>query len=309
MTTLLILAGLAAALVLTLLGSAIRLDRPAAVVERRQLEPDSRFVIVGGLRMHCVDAGQGPAIVLIHGINASHKSFAGWMRELAPNYRVVAVDLPGHGLTGPDSRGRYSWREMAEMVHGLTAALGLERFVLCGNSLGGAVAAELALLHPERVRALVLIGAIGGPEIGPKPPPLRVLSRPLLGRLFSIMTPRAIVRHVLASTYADAMKLTEADIDATYDLTLRAGNRRAARQVLLKGGDQGLAARIGGIRVPTLLLWGDGDTWAIPSRGKWYAEHIPGAKLVRFANLGHLPMAEDPVVTAKALRDFLAEVG
>ena len=308
MTTLLILVGLVVAIPLGLLASAIRFDRPAAAVERRQAAPNSRFVMVEGLRMHCVDAGQGPAIVLIHGINASHKSFAGWMRELSADYRVIAVDLPGHGLTGPDREERYSWRQMAELVHGLTVELGLERFVVCGNSLGGAVAAELTLLHPERVRGLVMIGAIGGPEMGPMPPPLKVLSRPFWGWLSTILTPRAVVRQVLGSTYADPTRLSESEIDAAYDFTLRAGNRRAARQVLLKGGNQGLSARVGEIKAPTLLIWGEHDSWVIPARGDWYAEHIPGARLVRFPDLGHLPMAEDPLATATALRDFLAEI-
>jgi pimeloyl-ACP methyl ester carboxylesterase len=256
--------------------------------------------------MHCVDAGTGPPVVLLHGIAASHQSFTGWIDELSGTYRVIAVDLPGHGLTGPDPQGRYSWREMAGLVHGLAAALELDRFVLCGNSLGGAVAAELALMHPDRVQALVLIAAIGAPPAGPMPPPLKAMARPLLGRLLSWMTPRFVVRQVLASTYADPERLTDAEVDAAYHLTRRAGNRRAARQVLLRGPRQGLADRIGNLSVPVLILWGAEDSWLPVSRAEWFADRIGDARIVRFDHLGHLPMAEDPRVTAEALRAFLA---
>jgi pimeloyl-ACP methyl ester carboxylesterase len=310
MTPLLVVLFVIAALPAALIAAAFRADKPAKEVERKYAGPNSRFVEVEGLRMHYTDTGTGAAVVLLHGINANHRSFDGWVRELAADHRVIAVDLPGHGLTGPDPRQRYTWAEMAAVVYGLTGAIGLERFVLAGNSLGGAVALELALIHPEKLRALVLIDAIGSPAMGKrKPPALEALSRPWLGRLFSVMTPRSVVRHVVGSTYADPSRLTEAEVDVYYDLTLRAGNRRAAREVLLKGSDQGLAKRIGALEVPTLILWGARDTWVRPGSAKWFAEHIPGARVVRFDDLGHLPMAEDPAATIAALRAFLAEVG
>jgi pimeloyl-ACP methyl ester carboxylesterase len=310
MTPLLVVLLLVIVIPAALIAAAWRADRPAAQIERKYAGPNSCFVEVEGLRMHYTQTGTGPAVVLLHGINANHRSFDGWVRQLAVDHRVITVDLPGHGLTGPDPRQRYTWREMAALVHGLTEAIGLERFVLAGNSLGGAVALELALIHPEKLRALVLIDAIGSPATGGrKPPALEALSRPWLGRLFSVMTPRSVVRHVVGSTYADPSRLTEAEVDVYYDLTLRAGNRRAAREVLLKGGDQGIAQRIGALKVPTLILWGARDTWVRPGSAEWFAEHIQGARVVRFDDLGHLPMAEDPAATVAALRAFLADVG
>lgn len=310
MTPLLIVVAIALAIPLALFGSAIRLDRPARAVEARQAGHNSRFVMVDGLRMHCTDTGggpgTGPAIVLIHGINANFRSFDGWVAEFSSAHRVIAVDLPGHGLTGPDPRHRYTWTQMAELVYGLTRELGLDRFVLCGNSLGGAVSQALTLAHPESVRALVLIDAIGGPMRGPMPPALKALSRPVLGPIFATMTPREVVKRVLASTYGDPGRLSEAEVDAAYDLTLRAGNRAAAREVLKRGAGQGLSNRVHEIAVPTLILWGDRDSWVSPDLADWFVAQIKGASLVRFPDLGHLPMAEDPKATAAALRDFIA---
>jgi pimeloyl-ACP methyl ester carboxylesterase len=308
MTPLLVILGLIVAIPLALLATAFRPDKAAAEVEAKYAGPNSHFAKVDGLRMHFTDTGTGPPIVLLHGINANHRSFDGWVRDLSLDHRVITIDLPGHGLTGPDPSHRYSWREMAGLVAGLTAAIGLQRFVLAGNSLGGAVALELALAHPEKLSALVLIDSIGAPERGPKPPALEALSRPLLGRLFAVLTPRSVVRRVLASTYADPGKLTGAQVDTYYDLLLRAGNRRAARAVLLKGAGQGLASRIDALRVPTLVFWGARDTWVAPAKADWFAANIPGATVVRFEDLGHLPMAEDPAATAKALRAFLSRI-
>lgn len=308
LTVLLIAAATLVLVPLLFFASLIRLDRPAAAVEARRAGPHSRFVTVDGLRVHVTDTGSGPPLVLLHGINASHLSFAGWQRELSADYRVIAIDLPGHGLTGPDPLKRYSWAEMAARIHGVVAALGLERFVLAGNSLGGAVALSYALAHPDRLRALVLIDSIGGPRTGPMPPALAALSRPGLGKLFSVMTPRAVVRQVLESTYGDPRKVTEADVDAYYDLTLRAGNRRAGRDVLLQGPDQGLAAHVPEIKVPTLIIWGEKDSWVGPRSADWFEQQIDGAVVARFPELGHLPMAEDPVATAEALRRFLASL-
>jgi pimeloyl-ACP methyl ester carboxylesterase len=171
MTPLLVVLLLIVALPAALLATAFRPDKPAGEIERRYAGPNSRFIEVEGLRMHCTDTGAGPAIVLLHGINANHRSFDGWVRELSLDHRVIAVDLPGHGLTGPDPRQRYTWREMAVLVCGLTEAIGLDRFVLAGNSLGGAVALEFALSHPEKLRALVLLDAIGSPDMGGRKPP------------------------------------------------------------------------------------------------------------------------------------------
>jgi pimeloyl-ACP methyl ester carboxylesterase len=243
---------------------------------------------------------------MIHGINANHLSWRGWIGELAADHRTIALDLPGHGLTGPDPARRYTWAEMADRVHDLVTALGLERFMLCGNSLGGAVSLEYALAHPDKLDALVLIDSIGFPQRGPKPPALEAASRPLLGKLLIWTTPRWVIAGALRSTYADPARLDDATIDAYHDLLLRAGNRRAAREVLLRGVGQGLAGRIAALTVPTLILWGGRDTWTRPANADWFATHIPHAKLVRFPALGHLPMAEDPGPTAAALRDFLA---
>ena len=305
MTAALIVLAILVLIPLAFMASLVRFDRPAADVEARRAGASSRFADVEGLRVHYTDVGSGPPIVLIHGINSNHASFAGWQRELSSSYRTIALDLPGHGLTGPDAKDRYSWREMAEVVEGLVTSIGLECFVLAGNSLGGAVSMEYAIAHPERLEALVLIDSIGPPFRGKMPPSLAAMRRPLLGPFLSLLSPPMVVKQVLESTFGDPSRLPPSAVEIATDLVLREGNRKAARQVLLKGGDQGLGSRLGAVRCPVLILWGDKDTWTTPDNIGWFTTHFPRAQLVRYPELGHLPMTEDSARTAQSLRDFL----
>ena len=106
-----------ASIVLLLLALAFRGDRSAAELEARYASPPSQFVEVDGLRVHYRDRGSGSPIVLLHGSNSSLFTWEGWAALLAPAHRVVTLDLPGHGLTGPDAKERYSAAEMAEVLH------------------------------------------------------------------------------------------------------------------------------------------------------------------------------------------------
>src|SRR5271167_4264795 len=110
---------LAVLVILVALG--IRSDLPAAEVEARYATAPSQFITVDGLRVHYRDRGAGPAVVLLHGSNASLFTWEGWVAALSPEHRVITLDLPGHGLTGPDPEGRYSPSEMAELVDHFTA--------------------------------------------------------------------------------------------------------------------------------------------------------------------------------------------
>ena len=99
------------------------------------------------------DEGRGAPLILLHGSTSSLFMWDGWARALSPDLRVIRMDLPGHGLTGPDPRERYAAPEMAEVVVAVADALGVSRFSLAGNSMGGRVALAVALAHPDRVDA------------------------------------------------------------------------------------------------------------------------------------------------------------
>src|SRR5581483_4009099 len=132
------------ALVVLVLAAGVRFDRDPGDLEAKYATPPSKFIDVDGARVHYRDTGSGPPIVLVHGSNASLFTWEGWTERLAPSHRVIALDMPGHGLPGPDPKARYSAAEMAELVAAFATKLGIERFAIAGNSMGGNVAWHLA---------------------------------------------------------------------------------------------------------------------------------------------------------------------
>ena len=285
----------------------IRFDRPAAEVAARWGTPPSRFVEVDGMRVHVRDRGAGPALVLVHGSNSALFTWEGWAAELAGKRRVIALDLPGHGLTGPHPQDRYSANDMAELLDHVMTKLGVERFSLAGNSMGGHVALVYALAHPQRVDKLILVDAAGLPREEPRPLVLRVAGWPILGPMSTVVTPRFIVAASVREVYGDPGKVTDELIDRYYDLLLREGNRRATRMRLALPDDTAAARRLGELRLRVLILWGGRDRWILPKYGERFRDAIPGARLVVFGELGHVPMEEDPVATARAVSAFLEE--
>jgi pimeloyl-ACP methyl ester carboxylesterase len=297
-------AGVLGAVVALLLILGFHGDRSASEIEARYATPPSKFVEVDGLRIHYRDRGSGPPIVLLHGSNSSLFTWEGWADALAPTHRVVTLDLPGHGLTGPDPKERYSPAEMAEVIDAFASAIGLTHFAIGGNSMGGNVSWHYALAHPDRVDNLILVDAAGLSRREPRPPALRIAAAPVIGRIVRWETPRFAVAKSVRDVYGDPSKVTDALIDRYYDLLLRDGNRAATRERLSRK-DDSLSARISEIRAPTLVLWGTEDRWILPKYGEQFRDRIPGARLVRLPGLGHVPMEEDPAASVAPVLGFL----
>jgi pimeloyl-ACP methyl ester carboxylesterase len=283
----------------------IRFDVDPAPLEQKYATAPSRFVEAGGIRFHIRDRGQGPVVVLLHGQSINLNAWEPAALLLAADHRVISVDLPGHGLTGPDPQQRYTLAGMAESIDALLSTLGISRFTLAGNSLGGGVALRYALAHPDKLDGLVLVDAVGGPTSSPGPLAFRLEAAAVIGDLMQWFTPQWTVRIVLADTFGDPRKLTDAEVTSTYELLLRAGNRAAQRETLAGAFDPEIAARIGEIKTPTLVLWGSRDTWIAPSDAQWFGAHLPGATVRIFDGLGHMPMLEDPATTISAMESFI----
>lgn len=283
----------------------LRLDVDAAPLEAKYAAPPSRFVTAAGIRFHIRDRGQGPVLVLLHGQAINLYAWEPAAKLLAADHRVISIDLPGHGLTGPDPLGRYTLAGMAESIDALMTALGVSRFALAGNSLGGGVAARYALAHPDRLDALILVDAVGGPATAPGPMAFRLEAATVIGALMQWFTPQWTVRWVLADTFGDPSRMTDDEVTSTYELLLRKGNRTAGRQTLLGALDPDVAARIGEIRTPTLVLWGSRDTWIGPDDARWFGAHLPDAAVTVLDGLGHMPMLEDPMTATAAMEEFL----
>jgi pimeloyl-ACP methyl ester carboxylesterase len=243
---------------------------------------------------------------MLHGTGASLHTWDGWTEELGRERRVIRFDLPGFGLTGPSPDGVYSIESYVDTVLALADSLGVQRFVLAGNSLGGYVAWVTAVLHPERVERLVLVDAAGYPfQSQSVPLAFRIARTPILNVLMRDVLPRGVVERSLRDVYGDPTQVTPDLVDRYFDLATRAGNRAAlvARFDQTKPGS--LAERVPEIQVPTLILWGGKDRLIPLEFGERFARDIHGSRLVVFDALGHVPHEEDPAHTVAAVLPFI----
>ena len=265
-----------------------------------------------GQRIHYRDQGKrgAPAIILLHGSNASLHTWEPLVRRLGGDYRVVTLDLPGHGLTGATPDRDYGADGMIAAVDVVAARLGLDHFVLGGNSMGGWAAWRYALARPEHVDALLLIDAAGMPlRAGEKRPAsnigFRLLEYPFGRWLAMRITPRALVEQSLRGSVARQEIVDDAMIDRYWELLRFPGNRQATALRARADREPEMAARVGEIAAPTLILFGQQDRLINPSAARTFHERIAGSEVVLLDGVGHLPMEEAPDATAAAIADFL----
>ncbi len=306
-----VLAGLGVLLVGGVLVTYWAPDRPVGQLAQRWGQPPSQFVGIAGVQAHVRDEGRRDdpmPVVLLHGTSASLHTWDGWVDLLQPERRVVRVDLPGFGLTGPAADADYRIERYVEFVTQLLDALGIERCVLAGNSFGGWVAWETALAHPDRVGALLLVDSAGYPlESQSVPLGFRLAQMPLLNGLMESVLPRSVVASSLRNTYGDPSRVTPALVDRYFELTLREGNRAALAQRFAAGRHSLTPERLRDLSIPTLILWGGRDRLIPPQFAQRFHDDIAGSRLVMFPDLGHVPHEEDPGATAAAALAFLRE--
>jgi pimeloyl-ACP methyl ester carboxylesterase len=290
--------------------SCVRFDRSRDELAAAYATGASQFVTLNGANVHLRDEGNrdGPALVLLHGSNVSLQTWEHWVVELGGRFRIISVDLPGHGLTGPVPGDDYSRPAMVEFVHAVVQSRGLTKFALAGNSMGGGIAAAYAEKYGDELTALVLLNAAGIPREAADKPVLafRLMRMPVIGGILRWFTPRSLVAKTLRESFADPSKVTDEMIDRYYELMLYEGNRAATiKRFSNLDDDAVLAAGLPKIQVPTLILWGAQDRLIPVSYAKGFEEGIPGAKLIIYENVGHIPMEEVAQQSASDVRDFL----
>jgi pimeloyl-ACP methyl ester carboxylesterase len=283
-------------------------DLPLETLKANWANAESRFIEIEGMQVHYRDEGTGPPVVLLHGNSASLHTWDGWTAELRGHYRVVRVDLPGFGLTGPSPTRDYRIPTYVRFVELLLDRLAVSRCVLAGNSMGGAIAWTFALEHPSRVGALVLVDALGYPLPGSGLPlAFRVARWPVVSSLLVQIDPRWLVVDGVNRVYADPSRIRPGVVDRYYEMALRPGNRTAFFDVMRTMLEDD-SARIKSVRAPTLVLWGARDRLISVAAAHRFAADIPGARLIVYDDLGHVPMEEDPARTARDVERFLSSL-
>jgi pimeloyl-ACP methyl ester carboxylesterase len=288
-------------------------DRPVDELKARWAPPPSEFLPLQGMEVHLRDEGwldDPQPILLLHGTFASLHSWDGWVAALTPRRRVIRVDLPAFGLTGPFPHDDYHIARYIHFIEELLDSLGIQRAIIGGNSFGGQLAWETAATLPERVDALILVGAVGYPLHADEVPlGIRIAGSGWLQALMNHLLPRGVVESSLRSAYGDPERVTADLVDRNFELTLREGNRRA-RSLRFEHAlpSAARAARIATLTQPTLILWGERDRLIPPAIALRFSGDIDDSRVVMFEALGHMPHEEAPEVTVSVVLEFLEDL-
>ncbi len=285
-------------------------DRQLGQLVGRWAPEPSSFVELDGMQVHMRDTGprdDNLPIVLLHGMSSSLHTYEGWQTGLQVKHRVISVDLPGFGLTGPSPQGDYRIDAYVRFVLRFLDTLNVKRVILVGNALGGEVAWQTAVLAPERVRKLVLIDSDGyQPSVLSMPIAFQIASMRGLRWVSERILPRSLVESSVRSVFGDPSHATKEKVDRYFELNLRVGNRRALFQRMDQAQFGSNSALIHRVQQPTLVMWGEKDEMISPDQGNLFCRDIPHCQLKTFPGLGHLPQEEDPQATLKVFLGFLA---
>jgi pimeloyl-ACP methyl ester carboxylesterase len=265
-----------------------------------------QFVEIDGNLLHYVGAGQGEAVILLHGVGGSTFSFRFTIPELARYFRVVAVDLLGCGYSARPVKGDYRLSTQARMIRDLMDRLGIGRAAVVGHSMGGPVAMRLALSFPERVSRLVLVSSATDEILRRGARPAR-LFRPFMttfGPFF--MNSRRFRRWERRTAVHDPAHITDEVLEGHMRFARMKGNMRAQARTLA-GWLSDPPFYPEQVSQPTLVLWGEHDRWLPLEGGRELAASIPGARLEAVRSAGHMVLEEQPATSNRVLLDFLRE--
>lgn len=259
------------------------------------------FEQVKGARVHYIDEGEGPTVVLIHGFASSLGTWTGVRKALAPNHRVIALDLKGFGLTSRPE-GDYSPKAQAELVLGLLDARDVEGpVILVAHSWGSSVALQVALLAPERVRKVALYDAwVYEDQL---PTSFHWARADGMGELIIGAFYDERPDDKMAMAFYDKKYVTEELVETVEQQLDRPGTKAAALAAIRGQRYDEVEASYSKIKQPVLLLWGREDRVTTLKYGERLMKDLPDARLEVYPQCGHFPMIE---AVRPSTRDLLA---
>jgi len=290
------------------IGNSIYADISVEDLKKEYTNEQSQFIEVDEINVHFRDEGEGFPIVLIHGTAASLHTWDAWTDELKKTNRVIRMDLPAFGITGPNKNADYSIEAYTTFLHSFLEKLKLEKFHLAGNSLGGHIAWNYTADYPSKVEKLILVDASGLPTNKSQPAIFKMAKTPILNSLFLYITPRFLIKKNIEEVYEDDSKITDELINRYHKMALRVGNRKAfidRAKTDFKLDTQVNLEKLKSIQTPTLLIWGAKDLWIPIANGIRMNEILVNSKLEVLENSGHVPMEENPRESLKLLNEFL----
>jgi pimeloyl-ACP methyl ester carboxylesterase len=297
-------------LLILLIKGAVYKDISVEDLKKEYTNEHSKFIEIDGMQVHYKDEGKGFPIVLIHGTASSLHTWDAWTKNLIKTNRVIRMDLPAFGLTGPNATADYSIKSYTNFLHQFLEKIKVDKFHLAGNSLGGNIAWNYAAEHPQKVKKLILVDASGLPTNKPQPAIFKMAKTPVLNSLFLYVTPKFFIKKNMEEVYADNSEISDALITRYHKMALRVGNRQAfidRAKIDFKMGSKANLEKLKSINNPTLLIWGAKDTWIPLANGKRMDSVLQNSKLVVLENSGHVPMEESPAESLSILNAFLSD--
>lgn len=270
----------------------------ASAIQTTPAQTDTTVTIYG-VKIHYVEAGSGPAVVLLHGLGGNYTNWAFNTAALAAKYRVIVPDQVGFGKSDKPLIN-YRIATYVDFLDAFLKELKVERASLVGNSLGGWIAAAYTLAHPEKVERLVLVDAAGFAfpkdfemsQLLKLNPATRAGVKELISRVF----------------YNKQLFMSDSFIDTSLAARINAGDGYTIRSVTesIMRGEDFLDNRLSAIKQPTLVIWGKEDGLLPVADGERFQREIPGAQLLVFEQCGHVPMVEKALDFNTAVLKFLA---
>ena len=294
--------------ILALLAFLFKSDIPFEELKNKYTNEQSKFINIQGVNVHYRDEGNrndSTPLVLIHGTSSSLHTWDSIVPALVGKKRIIRLDLPAFGLTGPHPKRDYSIDFYNQFIDSFLNAIGVQEYVIAGNSLGGSIAWNQALAYPDKVKQLVLINSGGYPKKNEKGNiGFKLASTPVVGDVLLKFTPRVIIRKSVEDVYSDKTKVSEDLVQRYFDLLLREGNRQATLDIF-KQRKFGSSEKIKNIQTSTLIIWGEDDQLIDVSNAYLFEKDIRNSQLVIIPKTGHVPMEENPLAFLAAFNKFI----
>lgn len=283
---------------------------PMDQLKAKYADSESEIIQIDDMNIHYKDEGQGPVLILLHGVCASLHTWDGWTQRMKDRYRIIRLDIPGFGLTGPPPDPSLNTKEGAVgLFEKVVDEMKLDKFFLAGNSLGGYIAWNYALKHPEKVEKMILVDSVGFPQ--PLPWIIDFASTPIVAPFAKHVMPKFLIDICVNQVFGDKSKVTDQLKDRYFELMMREGNKGGTVDVFKEFrkmcDNEKLSEGIKNLKPPTLVMWGTEDTWTPfnTSFSKWKQE-LPTARFIHYEGAGHTPMEELPDETARDADLFLS---
>ena len=279
-------------------------DIPLEALKGKYCNDASKFIEMDGMNVHYKIEGEGNPIVLIHGTGSVLQTWDEWTDSLVRhNYKVIRLDMPGFGITGPRKDNDYSIKMYVNFLDKFMQKIGIDTFALSGNSLGGEIAWCYAATFPQKVKELILVDPSGFYAKDKKNGAIvfKLARIKWMAALMSKIDTKMIVEKTVKDVYEDDSKIKPSTVQMYYDMSLRAGNRASFSARVQQIGKEVLPP-VSAIHSPTLIMWGKQDKLIDISMAEHF-KAIPNSTLIVYEGVGHSPQEEIP---AKSVSDVLS---